>query len=368
MELRLLAASLVRRRRLVALAVLAITIGASVASAMLHVSADVSRKLSRELRALGPNLLVLPAEGAGAAGRQTAGALWLDAGAALARLHEAGVDGAPLLYAVGRVRGEAVQLVGADLAAARRLHPSWRVGPGPGTTLMGVRLMARLGVATGDRLRIELGSRTTELVVGAGLTAGGPDDQAWWIPLAEAQTLADLPGGASLIQARLPATADPGPPVRAIERDGRWRATPLHALTATEAGLLERMRRLMALVTIAALVAAGLCAFGSLTDLALERRRDIALMKALGATRRHVARLMVAEAAAIGLLGGVLGWLLGAGFAQVIGRRVFTSPIALRADVPFQVIALGLAISVLAVLWPMRLALAVQPATALKGD
>src|SRR5258705_4679506 len=116
----------------------------------------------------------------------------------------------------------------------------------------------------------------------------------------------------------------------------------LHALTETESGLLERMRRLMALVTAAALIAAGLCAFGTLTDLALERRRDIALMKALGATRRHIARLMVAEAAAIGLLGGVLGWLLGAGFAQVIGRRVFTSPIALRADVPFQVIGLAL--------------------------
>ncbi len=368
MELQLLAASLGRRRGMVALAVLAITIGASVASAMLHVSADVSRKLSRELRALGPNLLLLPDEDLAAGSAATGGGTWLDAGAALARLRQAGLDGAPLLYVVGQVRGDAVQIVGADLNAARRLHPAWRIGPGAGPTLMGTRLMKRLGVASGDQLVVSFGGTARELVVGPALTAGGPDDQAWWIPLHDAQALAGLPGRASLIQARLPATADPLPVVSALERDGRWHATVLHALSATEAGLLARMRRFMALVTLAALAAAGLCAFGTLSDLALERRRDIALMKALGATRRHVARQMAAEAVVIGLAGGTLGWLLGAGLAQVIGRRVFTSPIALRADVPFEVIGLALAVSVLAGLWPMRLALAVQPATALKGD
>ncbi len=146
------------------------------------------------------------------------------------------------------------------------------------------------------------------------------------------------------------------------------RALLLHALSDTEAGLLDRMRRLMALVTVAALVAAGLCAFGTLTDLALERRRDIALMKALGAGARDIVRQLVAESLAIGLAGGIAGWLLGVGFAEIIGRRVFFAPVAIGWDVPPIVVGLSLLVAALAGLGPVRLALAVEPATALRGD
>ena len=61
MELRLLRAALFVDRGGLALAVVAVAIGASVASALLHVSGDISRRLAHELRALGPNVLVLPA-------------------------------------------------------------------------------------------------------------------------------------------------------------------------------------------------------------------------------------------------------------------------------------------------------------------
>ena len=58
MEARLLRGALWRKRGTAGLAVLAVAIGASVASALLHVQGDVSRKLTRELRSLGPNLLL----------------------------------------------------------------------------------------------------------------------------------------------------------------------------------------------------------------------------------------------------------------------------------------------------------------------
>jgi putative ABC transport system permease protein len=128
------------------------------------------------------------------------------------------------------------------------------------------------------------------------------------------------------------------------------------------------MRRLMTLVTIAALISAGLCAFGTLTDLALERRREIALLKALGATPAEIVRQFALESLAIGAAGGVAGWLIGAFFAQVIGRTVFESAIALRPDVPLAVLALATLVAVIAGLGPIRLALAVDPARALKGD
>ncbi|MBI1797218.1 MAG: ABC transporter permease [Candidatus Eisenbacteria bacterium] len=384
-EARLLRAALGRRSGTVALAVLAVAIGASVASALLHVSGDIGRKVTSELRTLGPNVLLVPAGADGAAA--DAGAAFLDESAVRARLAAAGVTGAPLLYMVAEVATDAgraprrMTAIGADLGAVRALHPGWTIessaGADPATTLMGGRLMARLGVAPGARLALRRPGDSgpgVAVTVGARLTAGGADDEAWWIPLATAQAIAALPGRVSLAEARV----DGGPQAAAraaarLERTPSpgappMRALVLHALSATEGRLLDRMRRLMALVTIAALVAAGLCAFGTLTDLALERRREIALMKALGATPGDIVRLFAAESLAIGGLGGLAGWLLGVGFAELIGRQVFHAAVALDPRVLLIVMALALAVAAVAGLGPIRLALAVEPAAALKGD
>ncbi|MEO5617091.1 MAG: FtsX-like permease family protein, partial [Candidatus Eisenbacteria bacterium] len=259
--------------------------------------------------------------------------------------------------------------IGADLESSRAIHPQWRVGAGPAATLMGSRLRERLGLAPTDTLRVEVGGRVLALPAGATLEAGGPADDAWWVPLAAAQTLAGLPGRASLVQSRVDGSADAAEILASrLERESGSRVLTIRALSETEALLLERMRRLMTLVTAAALVAAGLCAFGTLTDLALARRREIALMKALGASERDIVRALTAEAAVIGLLGGLLGFAIGLTFAHFIGRQVFNASIHMRWDVVPVVMALALGVAGLASFGPIRLALNTDPASALKGD
>ena len=370
MESRLLIAGLSRRRGRVALAVLAVAIGSSVASALLHVSGDVAGKLTRELKALGPNLLLTAEMTHGSMRGAKAQPGYLDEDLARRRMAEAGIAGAPLLLVAARVGGEPAQVVGGDLEALRRLHPSWTLPKGRHDAFIGARLMARLGAHAGDSLTaVFADGRSLTLPAGARLEAGGGDDDAWWIPLAEAQALSGLPGRVSLVEARI--EGGPGAAAAAVatlERGGGVKALVLHALSATEAGLLERMRRLMVLVTVAALVAGGLAAFGTLTDLALERRREIALMKALGGSARDVVRQFAAESLAIGLAGGIVGWLLGLGLAQVIGRSVFHSAIAVHWNVPPLVLGLALLTAGLAGLGPIRLALSVEPALALKGE
>jgi putative ABC transport system permease protein len=241
----------------------------------------------------------------------------------------------------------------------------------PDVSMMGARIMDRLGAVPGTRLTLvpaDGGGDSVTIIVGARLEAGGADDEAFWIPLASAQRVGGLAGRASLAQARIEGTQDAAAVVASLEQGGGLRALVLHALSATEGRLLERMRRLMALVTVAALAAAGLAAFGTLTDLALERRKEIALMKALGATRWDVVRLFAVESLVIGAMGGTVGWLIGVGFAQIIGRQVFHSAVTLRWDVPFAVLGLAMAVACVAGLGPIRLALSVEPAPVLKGD
>jgi len=373
MERRMLRAALLGQRGATMLAVLAVAIGASVASAMLHVTGDISRRLAHELKSLGPNLLVVPPVAAGDTtalpGAATATRTFIDQSRADAALAHAGVRAVPLLYAVARVGDEPVVLVGTDLAAARALHPNWHIGAGGGG-LVGRRLMQRLELKPGDvrELVLPSGARVT-VAAGAILDAGGADDEAWWLPLADVQRWAGLDGRVSLYQARIEGGAeDVGRLRRQLERGGDVRLLPIGSLTAAEAQLLGRTRRLMLLVTFAALLSAGLCALGTLTDRVLEQRRDFALMKALGAGRREILRQFAAEAVAIGLIGGLVGWLLGLGMAQVIGREVFHTAIAVRWDVPPLVVAMALAVAALSSLGPARMALRVEPADALKGD
>lgn len=369
MAFRLLQAALWRKRGMVALAVLAVAIGGSVAGALLHVSRDISHKLTSELRTLGPNLVLLPPVSDAAA---SGGAALLDESLARERLRGAGLEGASLLFGTASIGPRRIPVVGADLAAARRLHPSWDVIGTNDGTLLGIRLARRLGAQPGDQIDAVFdgasGPRPYSARVTATLESGGADDDAWWIPLADAQSLAGTPGRVSLVQSRLDDPAHAEALAARLERGGGVRAVVLHALSSTEADLLERTRRLMIYVTIGVLLAAGLCAFGTLTDLALERRREIALLKTLGASSRDVIEQFGGESLVVGLLGGALGWWMGIAASRVIGREVFHSAIAIHWDLFPIVLLVSVAVALAAATGPIRLALAVEPAPALRGE
>jgi putative ABC transport system permease protein len=351
----------------VGLAVAAVAIGAALASALLHLGSGAGRDVAVTMRALGPNLVIA---GPPAAGGSSA---FVDE-ALRARMLAEGADVVPLLYVAGRVGSVNVAITGTDLDAARRLHPTWQLTPEQGEAWMGARLMKRLGVSPGHVLDVEVKSADGQMTrarlpVGAKLVAGGPEDDAWWIPLAEAQRLAALPGKVSMFQARVPGDAAKLSAVAArIGARGDLEALPLTARSATEDRLLDRVRRLLLLVTVAALAAAMLGAYGTLTDLALERRRDIALMKALGATPRDVAEQFAAESLVLGLLGGVTGWLLGLWLAMWIALRVFHTAVTPQLASFAGVLALAVVVAGLASVGPIRLALAVDPAPLLKQE
>ena len=98
-----------------------------------------------------------------------------------------------------------------------------------------------------------------------------------------------------------------------------------------------------------------------------ERSGELALLKALGATDAAVSRLMLAETAAISLLGAIVGALLGSGVAQLIGRVVFGSGITMRPMV-FVLVFVLLAVTVLlASASSIRSILNLKPAEVLHG-
>jgi len=124
----------------------------------------------------------------------------------------------------------------------------------------------------------------------------------------------------------------------------------------------------MLMVTAVALMASALGVLTTMTASVIERRKEIGLMKAVGAGRRQVMMLFLAEATIIGALGALAGFAVGFVLSQAIGQGVFETSIGLHWSVLPAVMGIGIAVAVLASLLPVRRAVGVEPAIVLRGE
>ena len=132
--------------------------------------------------------------------------------------------------------------------------------------------------------------------------------------------------------------------------------------------MLNEIEWLMLLVTGVVLVASGMSVASTMTTTVLERRKEIGLMKALGAENRRIATLFFAEAGAIGIMGGLLGYFVGLGLAQVIGWQVFDTAISWRGVVFPVTVGVAVLVALVASRTPVKTALHIDPVVTLRGD
>jgi len=125
---------------------------------------------------------------------------------------------------------------------------------------------------------------------------------------------------------------------------------------------------MMALVTAVALLASTMGIFTTMTATVEERRREIGLMKSIGAENRDIASLFLAEAAITGVIGGITGFGIGIVLAQFIGLSVFSTTVPLRWEVLAEATLIAISVSLLASALPVRRATAVEPAIVLRGE
>jgi putative ABC transport system permease protein len=106
----------------------------------------------------------------------------------------------------------------------------------------------------------------------------------------------------------------------------------------------------------------------TMTTSVIERRKEIGLMKALGAERRRITALFLVEAAVIGVIGGVMGFLAGVFLARAIGLSVFDTAVGTSILLLPVAIGISVAVAVLASIPPVRRAMQVEPAVVLRGE
>lgn len=139
-------------------------------------------------------------------------------------------------------------------------------------------------------------------------------------------------------------------------------------VTNSETAVLSKLQGLVFLVTAVILVLTMICVSTTMMAVISERRKEIGLRKALGASDSSIRAEFLGEGMFLGLLGGLLGVALGFGFAQIVSINVFGSSIAFQPLLLPVTVIVSMAVSALSCLWPIKRAVAIDPALVLKGE
>ncbi|MGA9306086.1 MAG: ABC transporter permease [Candidatus Sulfotelmatobacter sp.] len=417
---RLVYESFRRQKRRKLLAGAAITLGVTVATAMIAVATDIGDKINRELRTIGANLLITPEEDTLDV---EIGGVNLKPPSDGAFLNEADLPKIKGTFWHNNITGfapmlpvnvvlqrdgdtENLTLLGTYFAkqvsfgkekfttGVRSTHPWWKVsGAWPDDNsrdvLLGERLAARLSAKAGDELAVS----GRQLHVSGILSTGGGEDDQIVAPIALAQEILGKPGAVR----RVYVSALTKPEDALARRDpksmsgpvyDRWYCSPypqsiafqlqeaiphshaeqIRQVAQNEGAVLTRIEGLIFLITLAALFASALAVSAAMATAIFERRAEVGLMKALGAGKLAIASVFFAEATLLALLGGSVGFAAGGLLAHQIGRSIFDSQITIPPVLLPVILSIAVVVTFAGSAAAIRKAVRLDPVFALRGE
>ncbi|HEV8330772.1 MAG TPA: FtsX-like permease family protein [Steroidobacteraceae bacterium] len=237
----------------------------------------------------------------------------------------------PVVEVEGKLanRRAALTLLGVDAFRSRQLQASLAALAGtmsagtaafdPQAIFLSASAARDLQLDTGDVLEIQVGEKKVQLRVAGVLPQAGLEDRAGVLDIAAAQWKFGQLGKLSRINVRLASGASPGQ-VRAdiaalLPPEARV-TTPGEA--SNEALRLSRAYRSnLTALALVALFTGGFFVYSTQSLATLRRRREFAVLHALGVTRGQQLALVLAGAAIIGTCGALLGIVLGIAAARL---------------------------------------------------
>jgi ABC-type lipoprotein release transport system permease subunit len=368
---------------------LALGAGASVTAALLNLQVDAKRRLTTEFRVFGPNVVIGPREAVDADGSPH----FLDE-SILKQLPDRN-DGVPLAYAaylygvvdIRTLPGEPDQR--SAKTARVMLAGFFQVPPGPSSVfpaalvdaqekvkplnarrcVVGQKVAAILQLQTGDGIVLTSRNRKDTCQVFELSAIGGPEDNQVFLELPATQALLERPGRISLIQARLSGTPQQIQDYVAVlqQRLPDVAVRPIRQFTEGEAKIYGRISGLLTATVVMVLLLTSLCVMAAMTNVAMERRNDVGLMKAIGGATRRVLHLFLAEAALLGLAGGLLGAAAGIFLSIWLGKQVFGVAAQPRLIVYPVAVVLTMMVAILSA-YPLRRLASIRPASVFRGE
>jgi len=422
----MLKGALVRQSRKMFMVAITIALGVSLTTAMLNVMLDVGDKVNRELKAYGANITVIPR--AASVLRDVYG-IEASSGKTGQYLQEADVGKlktifwannivafSPLLETKATVGSDDITVVGTwfnrqlelptgevvetgikELKSWWTVEGNWINDADIKGAMVGSTLARKLNLHIGDSVEIALpgGTQREALTVQGIFNSGGAEDDQIFVTLPFVQQGLNLPGKIGKIEVsaittpenELARKAAHDPKSLSLKEWETWyctayvssiayqieeavgdsRAKPVRQVAESEGTILQKTQLLMLLITGLSLAGSALGISNLLMANIMERSREFGLLKALGATDRDVLLLTLTEIMTTGLVGGIAGYFLGLGFAQIIGHNVFGTAVAINGMVIPWVIISVILITLVGSLPAMRMLLSLRPAAVLHG-
>ena len=265
--------------------------------------------------------------------------------------------------------------------------------------LIGKQLAQTLNRKIGDRfvLRYQTQEQDNriEIEIKGVVSTGGNEEQQILLPLSAVQNLLNLQGKVQSV--KVSALTVPENELSRKARSNvdaldaaeydRWYCTayvssishqleeavsgavvrPIWQVAASEGVVIEKIQLLLAVVTLAAVIAAAMGIASLMTTSIIERSKEIGLMKALGAYQWQIVLLFYCEAIISALFGGVFGCIAGWGLARFIGISLFDEPLSFAWIVIPCVLVLAILIALIGTWFPAHRIARLYPVEVLYG-
>jgi putative ABC transport system permease protein len=208
---------------------------------------------------------------------------------------------------------------------------------------------------------------------GAGVTVlastGGPEDDQVFFYLDAVQKLLSQPHSVSLIQLSVPGSSEEVEHfITELQPQlGDAEGRPIRQFTEAQAKIYSSISGVLNYTVALVLVLTGLCVMAAMTNVAMERKMDVGLMKAIGGSVRRVLRLFLVESALLGLAGGAIGAALGIFLSIALGKAVFGVAARPRLIVYPVAVALTTLVAIISA-YPLRRLAAIRPASVFRGE
>jgi putative ABC transport system permease protein len=153
---------------------------------------------------------------------------------------------------------------------------------------------------------------------------GSQDDFLVFGDLAFVQEVTKKPGALSLIEVSAFCNTCPIEEiVRQVSKQlPQAKVTAIKQTLQTKMETLDHFKRFSIGISVIVLLIGGLIVFTNMMASVNERKREIGIFRAIGFRKSHVVRIIFLEALIVGLIAGVVGYLLGLGISQVVGPMI----------------------------------------------
>ncbi len=371
--LKMIMTSLARRRARMLTALLAIAMGATILSGLVTIYYDIPRQMGKEFRSYGANMLVIPTN--------PDKKITNDQLDEIKSLIPSGklVGQAPYIYINAKINEQPYMLAGTDLKGAKENSPYWLIdGSWPEKSrevLIGNEVSKALELKEGDKIIINTpkvhgeGSIDTNFVVSGVVTTGGKEEDLIFMSIDD---ISQLVKDKNFDVVEYSVEAEQNELSKIVsnisQKDASLTPQMVKRVTASQDIVLNKLQALVFIVTIIVLFIMMICVSTTMMAVVTERRKEIGLKKALGATNSSVIVDFLGEGAFLGVFGGLLGVVLGYIFANRVSISVFARKVSFLPLLVPMTIIVCVVITIVASLIPVSKTVDIDPALVLRGE